>query len=192
MGELSETNVGERIMKMVKIKLILLAVIISTTIGQNWAKENKYQDEINKFYDTSSEFNPALEPYVGNNNVDLNSNGYKESVKLYNYGMDLAKELNEMVSQMEDQTNSKIYKISKPRYSLNDFWTNLDHGHDNLDLIKRADLSKNNIPTDNWVKLFMMPRRKKFSIQNLTGTQMKYLLKNSQFWKPRSNTKFVG
>ena len=36
--ELSETNVGERIMKMVKIKLILLAVIISTTIGQNWAK----------------------------------------------------------------------------------------------------------------------------------------------------------
>ena len=99
-------------------------------------KENKYQDEINKFYDTSSEFNPALEPYVGNNNVD------KTSVKLYNYGMDLAKELNEMLSQMEDQTNSKIYKISKPRYSLNDFWTNLDHGHDNLDLIKRADLSK--------------------------------------------------
>ena len=36
--ELSETNVGERIMMMVKIKLILLAVIISTTIGQNWAK----------------------------------------------------------------------------------------------------------------------------------------------------------
>ena len=85
---------------------------------------------------TSSEFTPALEPYVGNNNVD------KTSVKLYNYGMDLAKELNEMLSQMEDQTNSKIYKISKPRYSLNDFWTNLDHGHDNLDLIKRADLSK--------------------------------------------------
>ena len=53
-------------------------------------------------------------------------------------------------------------------------------------------LFKDNIPTDNWVKLFMMPRRKKFSIQNLTGTQMKYLLKNSQFWKPRSNTKFVG
>ena len=75
--------------------------------------------------------------------MDLNSNGYKESVKLYNYGLDLAKELNEMVSQMEDQTNSKIYKISKPRYSLNDFWTNLDHGHDNLDtIIKRADLSK--------------------------------------------------
>ena len=75
--------------------------------------------------------------------MDLHSNGYKESVKLYNYGMDLAKELNEMLSQMEDQKNSKIYKISKPRYSLNDFWTNLDHGHDNLDtIIKRADLSK--------------------------------------------------
>ena len=65
-------------------------------------------------------------------------------------------------------------------------------GDKNKSFNQSINLFKNNIPTDNWVKLFMMPRRKKFSIQNLTGTQMKYLLKNSQFWKPRSNTKFVG
>ena len=55
--------------------------------------------------------------------------------------MDLAKELDAMLSQM-DQRNAKIYKIPKPRYTLNDFWTNLDHGNPNLDITKKADLTK--------------------------------------------------
>ena len=64
------------------------------------------------------------------------------SVKLYDYGMDLAKELDAMLSQM-DQPNANIYKIPKPRYTLNDFWTNLDHGNPNLvDITKKADLTK--------------------------------------------------
>ena len=132
----------------------------------------------------NSEFNQLLEPYA--ENVDLNSNKQDYESKLYDYGMDLAKELDAMLSQME-QPNSKIYKISKPRYTLNDFWTNLDH-----DMIKKADLYKNYIPNAKWVKLFMMPRRKKFSMRNLTGSQMKYLLKDSERWKPRTNTKFGG
>merc|ERR1712141_604589 len=146
-------------------------MVIVSTIGQNLAKEN--QDFIN---DMNSEFNQLLEPYA--ENVDLNSNNQDYEQKLYDYGMDLAKELDAMLSEM-NQPNAKIYKISKPRYTLNDYWTNLDH-----DMIKKADLYK--------VKLFMLPRRKKFSMRNLTGSQMKYLLKDSQRWKPRTNTKFGG
>ena len=83
----------------------------------------------------NSEFNQLLEPYA--ENVDLNSNKNQDyEQKLYDYGMDLAKELDAMLSEM-NQPNAKIYKISKPRYTLNDYWTNLDH-----DMIKKADLNK--------------------------------------------------